>query len=779
MMDRLPTALSALADCDQFVLRNKKIPIDYRTGLAGDPYDSSCWLSAEKAIETAKIYGEEYSISFVLTDNDPFFFLDIDNCLELSGEWSDLSKQLVSRFPGAAVEVSQSGKGLHVIGKGETPEHGCRNTALNLEFYTEKRHISLTGTRAVGDAGSEHTGALVGLVDDYFPPKATTGDTSGKWTTESAQGWNGPTDDDELIKRALGSKSAASAFGDKASFRDLWEANVDVLVDNYPPQTDEQGYDGSSADAALAQHLAFWTGNNCERILTLMWRSALIRDKWNRKKYMTDTILNAISMQSTFYTSNRIDKLPVIKEGPEKVAGFQYMSADLQLEHFKGCTYVENLHRVFTPRGSLLKSEQFNARYGGYVFQLDDTGDKTTKRAWEAFTESQVIRYPMADSVCFRPLIQSGTLIKEEGKELINTYVPVEIRRVEGDVTPFLNHLAKLLPVESDRDILIAYMAACVQHKGVKFQWCPLIQGTEGNGKTLFTRCVAYAVGNCYTHLPAASDLDNKFNGWLMNKLFIGVEDIYVPDHRREVVEALKPMITNDRIEIQSKGNDQIVADNFANLMANANHKDSIRKTRNDRRFCVFYTAQQTVDDVVTDGMDGDYFPKLYKWLKADGYAIVANYLNEYKIPDALNPAVGCHRAPKTSTTDEAVNASLGSVEQEIMEAIDEGRPGFAGGWISSKAVERLLQSMGMVRTIARNKRCELLRNLGYDHHPGLKEGRVNNRIAMDEGKPRLFIKSGHINANLTNASEIAKQYQLAQQAALGNANIQSTRLHQ
>ena len=364
-------------------------------------------------------------------------------------------------------------------------------------------------------------------------------------------------------------------------------------------------------------------------------------------------------------------------------------------------------------------------------------------------------------------------LIEEEGRILVNTYVPINTPRAEGDVTPFLDHLQRVLPIESDRAILLAYMAACVQYKGVKFQWAPIIQGAPGNGKTLFTRCVAAAIGNRYTHYPKAKDIDNKFNAWLQNKLFIGVEDIYVPDHKVDVIEAIKPMITNDLVEIEGKGTDQAIADNYANFILNMNRRDGVRKDRNDRRFCVFFSAQQSVEDIIRDGMDGDYFPNLYGWLREEGYAIVANYLATYPIPDELNPAGACHRAPTTSTTEEVVKSSMGTIEQEILEAVEEGRPGFAGGWISSKALERLLQSLRKETAIPRNKRREVLQSLGYDYHPALKDGRVNNVISMDAGKPRLFIKHGHIHANLTGSVEVARHYQEAQGSPVGGAPME------
>ena len=240
----------------------------------------------------------------------------------------------------------------------------------------------------------------------------------------------------------------------------------------------------------------------------------------------------------------------------------------------------------------------------------------------------------------------------------MNTYVPVSVPRKEGDVTPFLTHLSRVLPDPRDQVILLSYMAACVQHKGVKFQWAPLLQGVEGNGKTLFTRCVAEAIGRRYTHWPRASQLSKNFNAWMVNRLFYAVEDIYVPDARREVIEELKPMITGENLEIEAKGVDQTSGDICGNFMFNSNHRDAIKKTGNDRRFCVLFAAQQEASHLQRDGLGGSYFPDLYRWLRADGYAIISEFLHTYAIPQELNPAGECQRAPITSSTATAIQAS-------------------------------------------------------------------------------------------------------------------------
>lgn len=799
-MEQLPVAFAGLATYRQFIIWKsvpqndgtvKKLPVDHRTLQVmqkGQEWqsDPAAWTDAQSAIAIAKTGGSSYGAGFFFTKDDPFFFVDIDKCLH-DGQWSETAVALCQAFAGCAVEVSQSGRGLHIFGTATHIPHGCKNIPLGLELYTEGRFVALTGDGATGDANTCPAGAFERTVATYFPAPAHVADVD--WTAEPVAEWSGPADDEALIAKMLKSKtSAAAALGGKATVQQLWAADEDALATAYPDEQGLRAFDNSSADAALCQHLAFWTGKDCERMDRLFRLSGLYRDKWEeREDYRQRTILHATGHCSTVYGTKKqndnpvqeyepVKPQPVIYTGstPEMRAGFQYLAISQQAELFAGCVYVRDLHRVFTPDGGHLKPEQFKAMYGGYVFALDSMNDKTTKNAWEAFTESQAARFPRAHGTCFRPECVPGELIEEEGRVLVNTYIPIITKKTPGDVSPFLNHLAKMLPDENDRAILMAYMAACVQHLGVKFQWTPLLQGCEGNGKTLFINCISATVGHRYTHLPNASDLGGngaKFTMWLQNKVFIGVEEIYVSD-RREVSDALKPLITNSRVEIQGKGADQVMGDNRANFFMCSNHKDAILKTRGDRRYCVFFTAQQEVEDLTRDGMRGDYFPKLYGWLRSGGYAMVANYLSTYKIPASLNPAELCQRAPATSSTNEAIAVSMGGIEQEILEAVDEGRAGFAGGWVSSMAFDRLLHDRRDNKRIPPNKRKELLGGLGYVLHPGLKDGRVNSVVLQENGKPRLYIKSEHPSASLETPPGVLAAYIKAQGYAPGGVAI-------
>ena len=629
------------------------------------------------------------------------------------------------------------------------------------------------------------SGRLAWLIGQYFPPVEAT-DGPPVWNDWQID----PAEDADLLRRMLNSRSAAGAFGGKVSFQQLWDGDAAALGRTFPDPGGTRPFDASSADAALAQHLAFWTRRDHERMRRLMWQSKLAREKWNREDYLPRTVAKACAMQREVLAPDRppvespaaaaIDAPTVTYGSPAPVAlgADIYMTPDQQIKWFGGCVYVVALNRVLAPGGFLLNQQQFDVVYGGRVFSMDNANGKVAKGAWDAFTHSQALRFPMADVPSFRPELPFGTIVQDGGRTLANTYWPIQVPCEPGDIQPFTDHMAKLFPDARDLAIIVAYLAALVQYPGDKFQYWPLVQGAEGNGKSLILSVAEHAVGHRYCHRPNASDLGGnggKFTGWIQGRLLIGIEEIKTED-KNHLLEILKPIVTNDTIEIQAKGADQVTGDNRANGLMFTNYKDAIPQRVDNRRYAIFYTPQQTMADIVRDGMGGDYFPRLYGWLRAGGYARVTHWLKHYPIPAELSPAVQhggmAHRAPVTSSTTEAVSLGLGRIEQEVLDAIGAGEPGFCGGWISSVMLGRLIRDLGLGgRGLSPLKQAEMLRGLGYVPHPWLTNGRVNNIVSPDGKKPVLYVKAGHLAINATNPAEIARLYASAQPNAFGQAS--------
>lgn len=694
-----------------------KIPCD-PVGRAIDHLDPKNWMTYEAAAATGR------PVAFALTDDCGWFFLDMDKCGDGNG-WSPAATALFTRFTGAWGEVSSSGRGLHVMGRCNPAMLADRKRRWDgwLECYTGGRFIAFGNTGWARIGGHEVDYDWTSVLLEIVPQKAVMGDLP--------QGvdpaYTGPENDDELLARAMLSGGAGASFGLKASFKDLWTADVTVLSRIYPHPNG--GFDRSSADAALMAHLAFWTGKDMPRMDRLFRRSALMRDKYaTRPDYRDETIGNSVRLCTKVYDKPKAAAAPAGGGGPHEA----YLTLAEMQEHFRGCVYIRDVHRVMIPGGKMLKPEQFNATYGGHQFQMQADGTKPSTKAFEAFTENRAMVFPKVSRPVFDPRRAPGEIIGDT----VNIYSPPEIEMTPGDVSPLLDLLGKLLPDARDRAILVNYMAACVQFPGVKFQWAPVLQGCEGNGKTLVFSCIRYAVGKELTHSPKADQLGNQFNGYLEGKLFCLVEEVHMRG-RGEMLDVLKPLITNEEIEVEAKGVDKRMIQNYANWAFCTNFQDAILKSRGDRRYAVFFTAQQRVEDLVRDGMVGEYFPRLWSWLKTGGYAAVAYWLKHWQIDPALNPAGLCHRAPQTSSTEAAILAATGSVEKEIMEACEDNTRGFRGGWISAWALDNLIRDRHL--KISRYRQSEIVRELGF-----VEWGRAPRPLIEEGGKrPMLYLKAG------------------------------------
>lgn len=709
-------------------------------GTVVNAHDAANWTDHATALGACHFdYARSdvpFGVAFALTANDPWFFLDLDKCRNPDGSWTAEATAIFMSFPGAAGEVSVSGNGLHVMGKcdAEALRDRKRKWAGWLEFYTEGRFIAFgregwAGINGTWNPDFDWTATLANIL----PVREAMGDLP----VGIDPSYTGPEDDAELIgKMMMSAGGAAAGFGGKATVAQLWNADP-ILCNIYPDYGGRDGeFDHSAADAALMAHLAFWTGKDMPRMDRLFRQSALMRPKFEREDYSRDTVQGAARMCNRVYDRPRkADPKPTPVSDPTHVAHEVYMTVPEQMEHFKGCVYIREQHRILTPDGSLLKPEQFKSFYGGHIFQMNPDGTQPEKNAFIAFTENRTHAFPKVRAAVFDPSREPGDI----SDDTVNTYFPVDVDMRPGDITFFMTFLSKLLPNENDRQIILAWMASAVQNPHRKFQWAPVLQGTEGNGKTFLMNCVAYAIGESFTHRPNPEELNEKFNGWVERSLFVLVEEIHMGG-RREMLDGLKAKVTNEFLPIRGMQAEERMARNYSKWGFCTNHMDAVLKSQNDRRYAVFFTAQQSYADIVRDGMSGDYFPTLYSWARTDGYAAVAHFLSTYAIPAHLDPAGMCHRAPRTSSTDMAVAKSLGMIEAEVLEATQDGTQGFRGGWISAWALDAMMRKKNL--RVGISKRGEILETLGYVKCPDFPGGRATKSLVWEDGKrPVIYMR--------------------------------------
>lgn len=777
---------SALKQYNQWVLYDKgtKLPLNPYTLTMGKLDNPNNRMSYEKATLFAS---DRIGVGFYFTKNDPFFFLDIDTEKELYtgetfGGWTEETLGLLAQLPGALVESSMSGLGLHVIGTATMPEHGCRHE--HKELYSHSRYCAITFNQASGDAGLDQTTGITDIATRLFTPTATTSDTGIDWTVEPRQDWCGPTDDAELLRVFKACKpSMNQMFGNTITNQALWDADPEALTASFPPDDPSaKDHNGSSADLSLATRLMWITGCDCERVERLMWESELVREKWEaRPGYVTDTVRTAYLRHGdgpVYSNQHYALKLtaPTQADGTPAKRGQMILGTEAFHEHFQGMCYVAALSKIFTgeEEAPLAGPQMFNDLYSNACsFQMTYENEKPTRKAWDAFCNSAVFETPRVRSTCFSPQDPYGTIVEtgvdSKGNPMhdVNICAMPKVETEEGDPEPFLGLLRKMLPDQRDRQILISYFAACVQYPGVKFKWAPVIQGEEGNGKSFLLKFLKYAMGGKYIHTLASHELTNGFNAWLGRSILVFAEDLHIdPAKKRATMEILKQMITSGEQSVTLKGVDAESMLICANFVFTSNFKDTIQKAEGSRRYCMLFTAQQSFEDIAKTGLTTEYFNSVGDWVDdgrggtCRGLKIVANYLREYKIPVELDPTKGAQRAPDTSTTGDAIEHSRTYAEQLIAEAVQLKEIGFRGGFISSKAVSMLFKDNNIKRSPGAMN--DSVKKLGYIPHPALEGSVIYTGLDHDGANTRLYVAKGS-DASRLKRDAIKSEYVKAQ----------------
>lgn len=658
----------------QFLVSREGRPIDQETGIyLKDYYNPDKWISGKQALDAGQ------GISFVVSKG--WFTIDLDDCIDDEFSFNDVALEAIDTFKGCYIEVSNSRHGLHIIGRldGEY-EYGCKNSEKGVEVYTEKKIIRLTCRNCSGNPFKIADTAFSKFAEKYVPNKLN--DSEG-WTEEPCEDWFGPVDNELLIKKLK--KNAKSAR--------LWKGDISDYNDDH-----------SSADFALCMYLAFWTGKNCQRIEELFSLSKLgERDKWlSRDDYRKETILRACANTIAVAT---------VKKGtlPQSKSTDVYGTTDInnngnictiemQKELFKDCVYLESGCRVFDrSRYTTLDKNEFCGIYNSYMFAMDWEADKFTEDAYKAFRDNRAYKPTSVRDVRYEPSEPYGKILEGlkwsgyEGIKYVNAFGMPEVFKTEGDISPFLNFMKKLIPDERDRNILYGYIAGIAQNRGKKIRWCPVLQGTQGNGKTTVMRVLEYIVGTQVGIIKIAEEMfEDKYNAWMEGKIFVGIDELKKKT-ASENSDKLNDLVTGHTIGIRRMYSDWIHYRNFINFMICTNYKDALEINEDTRRWCVFYTAQQSKNDLLRDGMTPEFFIELNDWLDyEDGFAKIADYFYEYEYEKEFDPFLQA-RAPITSSLKEASVESMPAAVKKILEAVEEGIKGFKGGWISKPAVSSLL----------------------------------------------------------------------------------------
>lgn len=148
------------------VPHNRKVPMQAFGFAPASSTNPTTWSSFDEAVLAVKLGFYDY-IGFVFADND-IVGIDIDDGFTEDGNLSPLAADIIGRC-GSYTEKSKSGRGFHILVKGDIPFKGKNNLA-GVEIYKDARFFIMTGDTVLGFSEIiENQSALDEIVGMYFP----------------------------------------------------------------------------------------------------------------------------------------------------------------------------------------------------------------------------------------------------------------------------------------------------------------------------------------------------------------------------------------------------------------------------------------------------------------------------------------------------------------------------------------------------------------------------------------------------------------------------------
>lgn len=241
MRQRKQWAVATLSPIPGEADKVDKIPRHPVSRLKADSTDPNTWGTFEEAVNSGCA-----GIGFMLTADDPFVVIDLDDKGDLTEEQRARHRKIYEAFDSYA-ELSQSGKGVHIILRGHV---GGGLNRDRVEIYDQERFIICTGNIIRNQEVRDHRELIDRLVHEM-------GGVTQTGTQDLPESSPERMSDDEVIAKAETARN-----GEK--FKDLFYRKP------------APGEDWSHRDASLAQIIAFYTRNH-DQALRIFRRSALYR----------------------------------------------------------------------------------------------------------------------------------------------------------------------------------------------------------------------------------------------------------------------------------------------------------------------------------------------------------------------------------------------------------------------------------------------------------------------------------------------------------------------
>jgi putative DNA primase/helicase len=284
-LKRLPNWICWNAVYDEDRGKIKKLPVNPKTGGNAQSNNPDTWTDFYTAVKAS----EKFSGIGFMFGNCEYFGVDIDGVGDelnayRNGDGDNIVSEFIHELQSYS-EISQSGKGIHIICKGNLPKNGRRKG--NVEMYETGRFFVMTGNSCSEYCDiKDCTKSIQPLHSKYIG--------GGREPVPRVVHTVNLSTANDIVKAACNAKNGAK-------FRELYSGSYSKTEYGSP----------SEADMALCNMLAFWTGCDADKMDAIFRQSGLMREKWDRRQsgstYGALTVQKAIAGCTTVYNPKSYD----------------------------------------------------------------------------------------------------------------------------------------------------------------------------------------------------------------------------------------------------------------------------------------------------------------------------------------------------------------------------------------------------------------------------------------------------------------------------------------
>lgn len=391
---------------------------------------------------------------------------------------------------------------------------------------------------------------------------------------------------------------------------------------------------------------------------------------------------------------------------PEYIHSFKdepsYLTRELLPDYYKDCRITQRIQQSQPTEGGELvlafrdkrTAQYWNGTWTESTQQLDLHPAKSELQLNHWMQNHQLPPFEVIPvwSMHFNP---QSTIIVDDEAHTINTYVPTKYFRQEYDKNASLNKCPLIKRImlhavsggmeDETFEHWLNWLAVIFQHK-VKPKTAWILHGEEGTGKgVIISRVLTPLLGAEYVAQKRASELEEKFTGWLEKALIAFIDEIEVSSSQRKdtISGDLRSFITEDVVTIRHMNRAAVQTKNYTGLIFSSNKTTPVVISSGDRRYNVGFfqktkliVTQYELDNVIPKELEA--FMSYIMTRKADIQQAVTPLKNE-----AHRALVESNKTSADITASQLANGDLVALWEMRMDLnmalqITGGNAGFA-----------------------------------------------------------------------------------------------------